>query len=207
MRRLRTWRFRAPPGTAGVTSDPIADAPDVVWYVRAATGGEYGPASGEVMRTWLTEGRVTADSWVWRDGWPDWRQASGLFPQLTAATPRLPVPPVAAAAPPPAVAPQQTEAQWADVIPADVTTNEFTISDEWSDDPAAKSEMQPLDPLTATTQRHSTAREHFRQNMLVMTAVLIASALILLGIAVYLVVTRPAASPQAAPEKPVSTSQ
>ena len=39
--------------------DAIADAPDAVWYVRPASGGQYGPASGTVMRDWLDEGRVS----------------------------------------------------------------------------------------------------------------------------------------------------
>jgi hypothetical protein len=34
------------------------------------------------MHRWIAEGRVTADSMVWRDGWEDWREAGPLFPQL-----------------------------------------------------------------------------------------------------------------------------
>src|SRR5262245_22611632 len=39
--------------------DPIAEAPAAIWYVRPPTGGQYGPARGEVMRKWLAEGRVS----------------------------------------------------------------------------------------------------------------------------------------------------
>ena len=67
---------------ASGASDPIAEAPHAVWYVRPPAGGQYGPASGDVMRTWITEGRVTADSLVWREGWPEWRSAGELFPGL-----------------------------------------------------------------------------------------------------------------------------
>lgn len=62
--------------------DPLAEAGDVVWYVRPASGGQFGPAGSEVMRSWLRQGRVGSDSLVWREGWPDWRQAAGVFPQL-----------------------------------------------------------------------------------------------------------------------------
>jgi hypothetical protein len=62
--------------------DPIAEAPSAIWYVRPPSGGQYGPARGDVMRSWLTEGRVSSDSFVWRDGWTDWRIAGQLFPDL-----------------------------------------------------------------------------------------------------------------------------
>jgi GYF domain 2 len=62
--------------------DPIDEAPAAVWYVRPATGGQYGPASGQVMRSWLEQGRVGANSLVWRDGWNEWRSASDAFPEL-----------------------------------------------------------------------------------------------------------------------------
>ena len=34
------------------------------------------------MRKWLTEGRVTSDSLVWREGWTDWLPATEVFPSL-----------------------------------------------------------------------------------------------------------------------------
>ncbi len=36
------------------------------------------------MRTWIAEGRVNRGSLVWREGWPDWKQAGPLFPGLLA---------------------------------------------------------------------------------------------------------------------------
>ncbi|MCG8449461.1 MAG: DUF4339 domain-containing protein [Pirellulales bacterium] len=59
-----------PPPSPGASAEPAL--PDA-WYVRAASGGQYGPATTEIMRGWVAEGRVTADSWVWRPGWPEWR--------------------------------------------------------------------------------------------------------------------------------------
>jgi hypothetical protein len=63
-------------------ADPITESPDAVWYVRPPSGGQYGPASGEIMRKWVAEGRVSADSLVWREGWPDWKPAESQFPEL-----------------------------------------------------------------------------------------------------------------------------
>jgi hypothetical protein len=71
-------------GTAE-TDDPIDAAPAAIWYVRPPTGGQYGPARGEIMRKWIAEGRVSSDSLVWREGWTDWQNAGKLFPTLQAA--------------------------------------------------------------------------------------------------------------------------
>jgi hypothetical protein len=68
-------------------TDPIDEAPAAVWYVRPPSGGQYGPAAGPTMRSWLQEGRVTGNSLVWRDGWPDWRSAAATFPSLATAQP------------------------------------------------------------------------------------------------------------------------
>lgn len=62
--------------------DWIADAPESVWYIRNRAGGQYGPAVGSIMRTWMQEGRVSRDCYVWREGWANWRQANDVFPQL-----------------------------------------------------------------------------------------------------------------------------
>ena len=82
----------APSSVAGaappiVGADPLADGQNVVWYVRPPSGGQFGPAPGNVMRGWIDEGRVSADSLVWREGWRDWQEASAVFPQLALGTP------------------------------------------------------------------------------------------------------------------------
>jgi len=76
--------FTAMPGDpAPAAADPLAAAGNVVWYVRPVSGGQFGPASGDVMRGWLAEGRISADSLVWREGWRDWQEAGSVFPQLS----------------------------------------------------------------------------------------------------------------------------
>ncbi len=85
----------APAGSVTAASspaaDPLAEAGDAVWYVRPGSGGQFGPAGNEVMRSWLQQGRVGADSLVWREGWPDWREAGKVFPQLGAGRPDSPL--------------------------------------------------------------------------------------------------------------------
>ena len=71
----------APPAAPGA-ADPLTEAGDVVWYVRHPSAGQFGPATRQIMQAWLTEGRVSPDSLVWREGWRDWQPAADVFPQL-----------------------------------------------------------------------------------------------------------------------------
>jgi len=64
--------------------DPLTEAGDVVWYVRPPSGGQFGPAGPDIMQEWINEGRVSADSLVWREGWGDWQEASAVFPRFSA---------------------------------------------------------------------------------------------------------------------------
>jgi hypothetical protein len=75
-----------PPSLPGIL-DPLAEAPNAVWYVRPPTGGQFGPAPADLMRNWIAEGRVSPDSLVWREGWRDWQEAGQVFPQLTSSPP------------------------------------------------------------------------------------------------------------------------
>jgi len=77
---------------AAASGDPIDEAPTAIWYVRPPTGGQYGPARGEIMRKWISEGRVSGDSLVWREGWTDWQTAAKLFPALQAPAAAAPAP-------------------------------------------------------------------------------------------------------------------
>jgi hypothetical protein len=60
----------------------LSEDPNAVWYVRSPTGGQFGPASNEVMRTWIQEGRIGVQSFVWRAGWADWLAADRVFDTL-----------------------------------------------------------------------------------------------------------------------------
>jgi len=79
-----TVRTAPTDGSAGLAYDPIAEAPQLNWYVApAGSMTKYGPAPGDLMRSWIREGRVSSDSLVWREGWPQWRVAAQAFPELT----------------------------------------------------------------------------------------------------------------------------
>jgi len=64
------------------------DEPDALWHVRPPAGGQYGPASGAVLRTWIAENRVTGSTLIWREGWSQWRSARETLPELAETTRR-----------------------------------------------------------------------------------------------------------------------
>ena len=67
------------PPTISTQPRAILEAPGATWYVRPPAGGQYGPAPANIFCEWLTENRVTRDSLVWRDGWPQWLVAGDVF--------------------------------------------------------------------------------------------------------------------------------
>ena len=71
------------PASRVISRDPLAEEGDVVWYVHPPSGGQFGPAAADVMRAWIAEGRIGADSLVWREGWRNWQTAGNVFPQLS----------------------------------------------------------------------------------------------------------------------------
>ncbi len=70
-------------GTSANSSETTVFNGDSTWYVRPPSGGQYGPASEEVFRQWIEEGRVAATALVWRDGWSDWKEAIEVLPGLS----------------------------------------------------------------------------------------------------------------------------
>lgn len=86
---------------AAAPVDPIAEAPQLQWYVMPpGAESQYGPAVGEEFRNWINEGRVTADTLVWRQDWPEWKAAGLVFPELQGPVSAMPVAPLASPAPP-----------------------------------------------------------------------------------------------------------
>jgi hypothetical protein len=68
-------------GATSEAMDVLAEQPEATWYVRPPSGGQYGPATTELLRQWIGEGRVAATALLWREGWPQWRDASEALPQ------------------------------------------------------------------------------------------------------------------------------
>ena len=108
------------------------------WHVRPPSGGEYGPASDELIRTWISEYRITPSSQLKRADWKEWRVASEVFPDLLpksnhTSTPATPTTqPAAIVASSPAPKPNSTTPsidQAAAQGPPDLIVNEPLIGD------------------------------------------------------------------------------
>ncbi|OUX52592.1 MAG: hypothetical protein CBE43_00325 [Rhodopirellula sp. TMED283] len=65
----------------------LEEEPNATWYVRPPSGGQYGPASTDELREWIGQGRVAASALLWRDGWPQWRDAGEALPELSGQLP------------------------------------------------------------------------------------------------------------------------
>lgn len=108
------------------------------WHVRPPSGGVYGPASDELIRTWISEYRVTPSSQLKRSDWKEWKVASEVFPDLLPKSPQpstpatTPTPPAAIATSAAALKPDSTTPsidQTSDRVPSDLVVNEPLIGD------------------------------------------------------------------------------
>jgi hypothetical protein len=80
----------AQPATA--LADVASELATDVWHVRTGSGSQHGPATTSLIKSWIGEGKVDRDSWVWRTGWLDWQRASDVFPELGAVLGAPPLP-------------------------------------------------------------------------------------------------------------------
>lgn len=69
------------------TQTMVGEDSEATWYVRPPSGGQYGPATSNVLKQWIAEGRVAATALLWRDGWPQWRDAENVLPELVGQLP------------------------------------------------------------------------------------------------------------------------
>lgn len=96
------------PATALAQNPAELGGEEISWYVRPASGGQFGPANGPTFSQWLSEGRVSGDSHIWRDGWPDWQIAQLALPAYFASP--IAMQPAAASPAPPALGQPATNA-------------------------------------------------------------------------------------------------
>jgi hypothetical protein len=63
----------------------LNEKPDLFWYIRPAGGDEYGPADNDLLRTWVSQNRIGADTELRRDDWLQWKPACDIFIDFSAA--------------------------------------------------------------------------------------------------------------------------
>lgn len=69
-----------------------------VWFLQAPNGQQFGPVTDAQFCEWIAAGRIGADSYVWREGWTEWKIARLAAPLLPRPLTAVPVakPPIAA---------------------------------------------------------------------------------------------------------------
>lgn len=173
--------------TAAVSqNDPIAEAPEATWYVRPPSGGQYGPAPGGLFREWLSEGRVTANSLVWRTGWTEWQLASAVFPRLAVASGLPPAHAVRGTAPQSTTLPTAAAVGGVGPSGTPMRGSFVRVGEELSEDPVVQ-------------QRQRRQRE--KRNMLLASGILFMIVVMLL-IALIVVLSRRNAEPESATAPP-----
>lgn len=117
---------------------------DIQWFI-ARDGKQHGPVSDVELKKLVELGHLKSSDLVWRQGFPDWRKASSVFPAI-AETPRPQAP---AAAPSPAApkaaapsAPQQKSAPAAAPAPGP------GAGPSLGQPPAAQQASRPAGPTT-----------------------------------------------------------
>lgn len=86
----RQKQTAAPVSDAAEADDSLSSETPATWYVRPPSGGQYGPAATDVLKAWIREGRVAKNALLWRDGWPQWREASEALPEIADSLPGNP---------------------------------------------------------------------------------------------------------------------
>ena len=66
------------PVLANLTGEGVREQ----WWVMSKNGQQYGPATQEIIRQWIGEGRVVAETLIRREDHPDWQRAEDNFREL-----------------------------------------------------------------------------------------------------------------------------
>lgn len=110
------------------------------WFVQTEDGEQYGPVTRTELDQWHTEGRLTTDTQILREGSEQWQWASDLYPDL--------MPQENAAAPAAEAAPEATKSEIPDF---------GAIAAAASSEPAAESGAAPFDIAASSTPSTTTA--------------------------------------------------
>jgi hypothetical protein len=140
--------------------DPFAVEPGALWYARPQAGGQFGPASGETMRKWIDEGRIADDTWVWREGWAQWRTAVEMLGEPTAS---------------PTANPAAVRAAPAKAVAAALEGN---VRDETPSFLERHEPLAALDPRQASLRRDRRRRRTFLYGLMAVISLCLAVALV-----------------------------
>ncbi len=73
---------RKPSDSDAISIELLDIGNDAKWFVRLPSGEQIGPAESQLLMRWIAESRVTADSFLWREGMEAWQSANALVPEF-----------------------------------------------------------------------------------------------------------------------------
>jgi GYF domain 2 len=160
-----------------------------VWYMQSSDGQQFGPATEPQFCEWIAAGRVTAESHVWRDGWPEWkvaRDAAELLPMPLAAVPvaAASVAATPAAEPPsaPATPPEPAIATAAepDAEPAAAPVVADSVIDE---------------NVVPTAATYALRKQRRKKTQMTLAMVMLLAVIVLAGILIWVIVSSSSETP------------
>jgi len=66
------------PAAVGPAAATVVGTLAPAWYFRSPSGEQHGPLNELQFRASIAAGRVTADTYLWREGWTEWRPARSV---------------------------------------------------------------------------------------------------------------------------------
>lgn len=170
------------PDQATVIASPAAGT----WHFRSANGEQHGPLSELQLRAAITAARVSADTLLWREGWPEWQPAravADLLPMPLLATS------VAAPTAAPFSEPDTSASSAAQVSDHLAPAGESIAAVDIDDDGAGNAdESTAANPAALATSKYVYQRRKNKQKQLTLAVALLVAVLIL-AIVLYIVIS------------------
>lgn len=80
---------------------PPTPPPSTEIMFKVYSNGEYGPYSLNMMKGFVSQGRIKPDTWVWKEGMPNWAAANTVPELMPLFAPQTPPPPMSPSSIPP----------------------------------------------------------------------------------------------------------
>jgi hypothetical protein len=174
---------QSPPAAIVVEAQsPGAPPAGTAWHLRSATGEQHGPLSELQLRAWIASGRMTANTHVWREGWPEWRLASDVADQL-------PTPLVAAPVAAPEVQPQPPS-EFPVAVPIEAVETAVAVAPtipELDIEPVTTGGAVNTDPAALSASAYTDQRRRNKQKQITLAIAMLVAVVVLAGVLYWVV--------------------
>jgi hypothetical protein len=179
---------------AAIVNGPTPPAAGV-WYMRTSGGEQLGPVPAAQFSEWITAGRVTGDSLIWRDGWPEWklaRNAADTLPTPLAAVPVAATESVAIPIVPETIIPDA-------IVPVQTAQSIIALGIESETE---STDGAPPDKLTTDVPpaalQYEVQRRRSRKTQLTVAVAMLVTVIVLAAVLVWVIMVNAAAPPPVA---------